>query len=93
MLENDCNGNPNSSFPPCYAFQMILTALAPRLIQSIGRNVHNKNRALKRLWRHNLLSEGEFKKKQTQQDFVIILVNSTLEPKRTHVLLTLGQKS
>ena len=43
----DCNGNPISTFPPCYAFQMILTALAPRLIQSISRNVHYKNRALK----------------------------------------------
>ena len=34
---------------PCYAFQMIFTALAPRLIQSISCNVHNKNRALKQL--------------------------------------------
>ena len=50
MLEKDCNGNPISTFPPCYAFQMIFTALAPRLIQSISRNVHNKNRALKELW-------------------------------------------
>ena len=49
MLEIDCNGNPISTFPPCYAFQMIFTALAPRLIQSISRNVHNKNRALKQL--------------------------------------------
>ena len=49
MLEKDCNGNPISTFPPCYAFQMIFTALAPRLIQSISRNVHNKNRALKQL--------------------------------------------
>ena len=32
-----------------YAFQMILTALAPRLIQSISRNVHKNNRALKQL--------------------------------------------
>ena len=40
MLEKDCNGNPISTFPPCYAFQMIFTALAPRLIQSISRNVH-----------------------------------------------------
>ena len=23
MLEKDCNGNPISTFPPCYAFQMI----------------------------------------------------------------------
>ena len=22
MLEKDCNGNPISNFPPCYAFQM-----------------------------------------------------------------------
>ena len=22
MLEKDCNGNPISTFPPCYAFQM-----------------------------------------------------------------------
>ena len=50
MLEQDCNGNPISTFPPCYAFQMIFTALAPRLIQSISRNVHNKNGALKQLW-------------------------------------------
>ena len=49
MLEKDCNDNPISTFPPCYAFQIISTALAPRLIQSISRNVHNKNRALKQL--------------------------------------------
>ena len=24
MLEKDCNGNPISNFPPCYAFQMNL---------------------------------------------------------------------
>ena len=47
MLEKDCNGNPISTFPPCYAFQMIFTALAPGLIQSISHNVHNKNRSLK----------------------------------------------
>ena len=29
---------------------MIFIALAPRLIQSISCNVHNKNRSLKRLW-------------------------------------------
>ena len=46
----NCNGNPISTFPHCYAFQMIFTTLAPRLIQSISRNVHNKIRALKRLW-------------------------------------------
>ena len=50
MLENDCNGKPISTLPPCYAFQMIFTAFAPRLIQSISRNVHNKIRALKRLF-------------------------------------------
>ena len=50
MLEKDCNGNPMSTFPPCYAFQMNFTALAPRLIRSISRNIHYKNRALKRLW-------------------------------------------
>ena len=33
------------------AFQMIFTALTPRLIQSTSRNVHNKIRALKRLCR------------------------------------------
>ena len=49
MLEKDCNCYPISTFSPCYAFQMIFTALAPRLNQSIGRKVHNKNRALKRL--------------------------------------------
>ena len=37
MLEKDCNGNLISSFPPCYAFHMIFTTFAPRLIQSIGR--------------------------------------------------------
>ena len=42
MLEKDCNGKPISTFPPFYAFQMIFTALALRLIQSISRNVHNK---------------------------------------------------
>ena len=42
MLEKDCNGNPISTFSPFYAFQMISTALAPRLIQFISRNVHNK---------------------------------------------------
>ena len=36
MLEKDCNGNPIATFPPCYAFQMIFTASAPRLIQSIS---------------------------------------------------------
>ena len=45
-----CNGNPISNFPPCYAFQMIFTALAPKLIQSISRNVRNRKIALKRLW-------------------------------------------
>ena len=35
MLEKDCNGNRIFTFPPCYAFQMIFAALAPRLIQSI----------------------------------------------------------
>ena len=52
MLEKDCNGNPISTFPPGYAFQMIFTAFAPRLIQSISRNVHNKIRALKQLCTH-----------------------------------------
>ena len=50
MLEKDCNGNPISTFPPCYAFQMIFTALAPKLIQSISRNVRNRKNVLKRLW-------------------------------------------
>ena len=49
MLDRDCNGNPISTFPPCYAFRMIFTALAPRPIQSISRNVHKKNGALKGL--------------------------------------------
>ena len=49
MQEKYCNGNPISTFPPCSAFQMVFTAFAPRLIQSISRIVHNKNRALKRL--------------------------------------------
>ena len=48
MLENNCNGNPISTFPPCYEFQMIFTALAPMLIQSISCSVHDKNRALQR---------------------------------------------
>ena len=43
----NCNGNPISTFPPCYAFQIIFTAFSPRLIQSISRNVHDKIRALK----------------------------------------------
>ena len=47
MLEKDCNGNPIFTFPPCYTFQMIFTALAPKLIQSISGNIHNKNRSLK----------------------------------------------
>ena len=51
MLEKDCNGNPISTFPPCYAFQMIFSALAPKLIQSISRNVRNRKNVLKRLWR------------------------------------------
>ena len=38
MLGKDWNGNPISTFPPCYAFQMTFTALAPRLIQSISCN-------------------------------------------------------
>ena len=50
LLAKDCNGNPVSTLPPCYAFQVIFTAWAPRLIQSISRNAHNKNRALRRLW-------------------------------------------
>ena len=57
MLEKDRNGNPISTFPPCYAFQMIFTALAPRLRRSVSRNVHNKFRALKQLWssgQHNI---------------------------------------
>ena len=37
------NDNPISTFPPCYAFQMIFTAWAPSPIQYISRNVHNKN--------------------------------------------------
>ena len=49
MLGKDCNGNPISTFPPSYAFQMIFIVLAPRLIQSISQNVRNKNEALKRL--------------------------------------------
>ena len=49
ILEKDWNGNPISTFPPSYAFQMIFTALPPRLIQSISCNVRNKNEALKRL--------------------------------------------
>ena len=49
MLEKDSNGNPIFTFPPCYVFQMIFIALAPRLIQSLSRNVHNKFRALKQL--------------------------------------------
>ena len=53
MLEKDCNGYPISTFPPCYVFQMIFTASAPRLIQSIGCYVHNKNGALKQLWSTN----------------------------------------
>ena len=50
MLDKDCNSNPISSFQPCYACQMIFTALAPRLIQSISRNVRNRKNVLKRLW-------------------------------------------
>ena len=49
MLKKYCNSNPICTFPPCYAFQIIFTELAPRLIQSISRNVHNKKRALKRV--------------------------------------------
>ena len=49
MLEKDCNGNPISTFPPCYAFPMIFTELAPRLIESISCNVRNRKIALKRL--------------------------------------------
>ena len=47
---HSCNGNPISIFKPCYAFWMIFPAFAPRLIQSISRNVYNNNWALKRLW-------------------------------------------
>ena len=50
MLEKDCDGNPISTFPPCYAFQMVFTALASKLIQSISRNVRNRKNVLKRLW-------------------------------------------
>ena len=45
--KKDCNGNPISTFPPRYAFQIIFSALAPRLIISISRNVPNKDGALK----------------------------------------------
>ena len=48
--KKDFHVNPISTFPPCYPFHMIFTALAPRLIQYISRNVHNKNRAQKQLW-------------------------------------------
>ena len=41
---------------------MIFTVLAPRLIQSISRNVHNdNNRDLKRLWQGNLVSSVGYK--------------------------------
>ena len=46
-VEKDCNGNPISTSSPLYAFEMIFTALAPMLIQSISCNVHNKEGALK----------------------------------------------
>ena len=49
MLEKNCNGNPISTFPHCCALEMIFTAFAPRPIQSIGRNVQNKDGALKQL--------------------------------------------
>ena len=41
--KKDCTANPISTFPTCYAIQMISTALEPRLIQSISHTVHNKN--------------------------------------------------
>ena len=50
MLEKDRDGNSISTFPPCYAVQMIFTAMAPRLIQYTSRNVHDKNGALKQLY-------------------------------------------
>ena len=73
MLEKDCNGNPISTFPPCYAFQMIFTALAPRLIQSISRNVRNRKNVLKRLWGGsggfpNLLKEEELEEEKKEND-------------------------
>ena len=58
MLDRDCNGNPISTFPPCYAFQMIFTALASMPIQSICHNVHSKNRALKQLCSETCLSSS-----------------------------------
>ena len=50
MLEKTCNDNPISTNQPSYAFEMIFTVLSPRQIQSISRNVHNKDGALKPLW-------------------------------------------
>ena len=76
MLEKDCNGNPMSTFPPCYAFQIIFTALAPRLIQSISRNVHNKFRALKQLWLrwpHVTGESWQFIQTSTAQDLTLPL--------------------
>ena len=61
MLEKDFNGNPISTIPPSYAFQMIFTALTPRLIESKSCNVHNKNGALKHLCvAHGLQSEKKW---------------------------------
>ena len=48
MLEKDCNGNAISTFPPCYAFS---DDLAPRQIQSISRNVRNRNKSFETIVR------------------------------------------
>ena len=63
MLEKDCNGNPIFTFPPCHAFQMIFTAFAPKLIQSISRNVLNRKNVLKRLWGERLNLDGQINQK------------------------------
>ena len=47
-----------STFPPCYAFQIIFTESSHRPIQCSSRKVHKKDEALKRLCLV-ALSEGE----------------------------------
>ena len=75
MLEKDCNGNPISTFPPCYAFQMVFTALAPKLIQSISRNVRNRKNVLKQLWLNCSLKQAEKNNTSSSDE---LFINHTL---------------
>ena len=64
-----CIGDLISTYPHCYAFQMIFTKLSPRPIQSISRNVNNKDGALKPLC-STLIWEKCYRQIQRVKNFV-----------------------